>query len=75
MRIRTYRKRQKLSERKASRFTGFHSNVGKTFAGSVSSVLKALRKAITQKIHRENLCGLSNSMKTGETHLSLNFCR
>ena len=30
--IRTYRKRQKSSERKVLRFNGFHSNVGKTFA-------------------------------------------
>ena len=35
-----YRKQQKLSERKILRFTGFHSNVGKTFTDFTSSVLK-----------------------------------
>ena len=44
-----YRKQQKLSERKVLRFTGFHSNVGKTFMSLASSVLKVLRKAIAQK--------------------------
>ena len=50
-----YHKRQKLSERKVLWFTGFHSNVGKTFAGIALSVLKVLQKAIAQKIHRKKL--------------------
>ena len=37
-----YRKLQKLSERKVSQFTGFHPNVGKTFAVFAPSVLKVL---------------------------------
>ena len=32
--------------RKVLRFTGFYSNVGKTFAVLASSVLKVLKKAI-----------------------------
>ena len=32
-------------------FTGFHSNVGKTFGGVASSVLQ---KAIVHKIQKEN---------------------
>ena len=38
-----YHNRQKLSERKVSRFTGFHSNVGKALMGLASSVLKESR--------------------------------
>ena len=31
-----YRKQQKLNERKVLQFTGFHSNIEKTFAGLAS---------------------------------------
>ena len=55
-----YRKRQKLSERKVSQFTEFHSNVGKIFTGLASFVLKVLKKAIAQKIHWENLHFVEN---------------
>ena len=41
------------SERKVSRLTRFHSNVGKTFTGLTSFVLKMLKKAIAHKIHRK----------------------
>ena len=40
--------------RKVLWFTGFHSNVGKTFASLVSSKFKVLKKAISQKVHQEN---------------------
>ena len=53
----TYCKRQKLSEIKVSWFTGFHSNVGKTFAVFASSVWIVLKKAIAQLKHSsENFC-------------------
>ena len=42
----TYRKQQKLSGRKVSRFTGFHPNVGKIFTVFTSFVWKELKKAI-----------------------------
>ena len=54
-----YLKRQKLNERKVLQFTGFHPNVGKTFAGLASSVLKVLKKAIAIKVHHENFRVLS----------------
>ena len=41
----------KVTKVKVSRFIGFHSSVGKTFADLASSVLKVLKKAIAQKIH------------------------
>ena len=44
-----YLKRQRLSEREVLQFTGFYSNVGKTFAGLASYVLKVLKKAIANK--------------------------
>ena len=48
--INTYRKRQKLSERKVLRFTGFHTNV--VFALSIWNVLK---KDIAElNIYQEN---------------------
>ena len=53
----------RLSERKVSRFTGFHSNVGKTFAVFASSVSKVL-PAIAQSIHRENFSVLSKICNT-----------
>ena len=59
-----YCKRQKLSERKVLRFNRFHSNVGKTFVGLISSVLKVLKKAIAQKIHQENFHAFLNLRKS-----------
>ena len=65
-----YRKRQKLSERKVSWFTGFHPNVGKTFVAFISTVWKG--KSIAQlNIRWENFCG---SSKIHKTFLPLNFC-
>ena len=54
-----YRKRQKLSERKVSRLTGFLPNVGKTCAAFASFILKVplLLKAFVGKpfaIHRKS---------------------
>ena len=72
--IRMYCKRQKLSERKVSRFTGFYSNVRKPFAGLASSVLKVLQKTIAQKIHRENF-HVSLKICENKTFLSANFYR
>ena len=66
-------KRQKLSKKKVSQFTGFHSNIRKTFAGLTSSALKVLKKAIAQKIHRENFRALSKIRKNCKTFLPLNF--
>ena len=34
-----------------------------------------LKKAIAQKIHRENFCALAKIHENRETFLSLNFCR
>ena len=68
-----YCKQQKLSERKVLRFTGFHSNVGKTFTGLASSVLTALRKAIAQKIHWEKLLCFIKIPKSHKTFLSVDF--
>ena len=42
--------------KEVSRSTGFHSNIGKTFAGLAPSVLKVLKRAIAKKIYQENLC-------------------
>ena len=70
-----YLKQQKLSERKVSRFIGFHSSVGKTFADLASSVLKVLKKAIVKKIHPENFCVLSKICENCKTFRLLNFCR
>ena len=41
-------KRQKLSERKVSQFTGIHPNVGKTFVVFALSAWKVLKKAIAK---------------------------
>ena len=68
-----YHKRLKLSKRKVSQFTGFHSNVGKTYADLVSSILKVLKKAIAQKIHWENFRILSKICKNLEIFLTLNL--
>jgi len=43
------------SKRKVLPFTGFHSNAEETFTGIASSVFKMLKKAISQKMHQENL--------------------
>ena len=72
--ILTYCKRQKLSKRKVSQFTGFHSIVGNTFAFLALSALKVLRKNIAQKILRENFLVSSKILKNRETFLPLNFC-
>ena len=69
-----YCKRERLSERKVSWFTEFHLNVGKTFASVASSVLKELKKAIAQKIHRENFCVLSKFHKNCSSFILLKFC-
>ena len=52
-----YHKRQKLSERKVLRFTGFHSNVEKTFAIFASSVVKVL--PLLKAFEGENFCSSS----------------
>ena len=64
-----YHKRDK----KVLRFTGFHSDVGKDFAGLASFVLKVLQKAIAHKIHGENFCALLKICENRETFLLLNF--
>ena len=67
-----YCKRQKLSERKLSRFTGIHPNVGKTF---MIFMWKGLKEAIVQlNIRRENFRASPKICKNRETFLSLNFC-
>ena len=58
-----YCKQQKLSDRKVSQLTGFHSNVRETFVGFASVVLKILKKAIAHKMHQQNFCILSNLRK------------
>ena len=65
----TYHKPQKFIKRKILQFTGFHSNIGKTFAGLAPSVLK------------ESLCSKDSTgkffrslTKICETFLPLNFC-
>ena len=53
-------------------FTGFHPNVGKTFAVFTLSVWKALKKAIAQlNIRWKSFRGL---LKICETMISLDFC-
>ena len=71
----SYRKQQNLSERKVSRFTGFHSNVEKIFAGLALSVLKMLKKAIAQKIYQENYIILLKICENSKTCcLQHNYC-
>ena len=65
-----YRKRQKLSERKVLRFTGFHPNVGKAFAVFASSVLKV---PIGQSISREIFHNLLTIHENHEAFLSRSF--
>ena len=51
-------------------FTGFHSNLGKTFVGFASSVLKVPQRAFAHKIHRENFRVLSKIHENRK-----HFCR
>ena len=60
--------------RKVLQFTGFHSNVGKTFAGYASSVLKVLKKAIAQKIHWKTFAFCRKSTRTKKLFSRLTFC-
>ena len=53
---------------------GFHLNVGKTFADLTSFILNVPKKAIAQKIHKENFHVSSKICKNRETFLMLNFC-
>ena len=62
-----------VNERKVLQFTGCHANVGKTFTGLASSVMKVLQKAIAHKIYRENFCILSKIHENHKTFLSLSF--
>ena len=74
-RLAFYHKRQNSSNRKILWFSGFHPNVGKTFAVSTSTVWKVLKKAIVQlNIHQENFCGLLKIPENCKAFLSLNFC-
>ena len=68
-----YCKQQELSERKVSRFTGFHPNVGKLLLYACE--LKVLKKAIAQNIRRENFRVSPKIHKNRKTFLSCNFCR
>ena len=71
-----YHKRQKLSKRKVSGFTRFHTNVGKTFAVIVSTVWKVQKNAIAElSFRQENFCDSSKIRKNCKTVFSLNFCR
>ena len=64
----TYRKRQKLSRKKVSRFTEFHPNAGKTFAVLLQSA------PIAHSIWRESIRGSSKIHKNREALLSRSFC-
>ena len=53
-------------------FTGFHPNVGKTFAALTSTVWKVLKKGISQlKICRKIFCGSLKICENCTTFLSL----
>ena len=64
-----YRKQQKLSKRKVLRFTGFHQNVGKTFAVYTFSCVENAEESHCSTEHlSENFCG---SLKSRNAFLSL----
>ena len=57
-------KRQKLSKKKVSQFTGSQPNAGKAFAVFTSTVWKLLKKAIAElNIRQENFQDLSKIHK------------
>ena len=63
-----YRKQQKLSNRKVSRFTGIHPNVGRFCFICIESA------AVAQSIRRENFRGSSKIHENREGFLLRSFC-